>query len=225
MKTMIIGGGKVGTYLAKFLQETGGHQVKILEIRRSELSRLSAEIGESNVVLGSGTDPMILESAGIRQMDVVAAVTGEDEVNLVVTSLARFEFSVPRTIARINNPKNAWMFSADMGVDVAINQAQLMGRLIIEEMSLGDMMTLLKLRKGQYSLVEEKVDPEAAIIGRPVKEIKLPKQSVLVAVIRREGMEIPNGDLVFRAADEVIALVHSSQLNVLADLLGPKKKE
>jgi len=225
MKTMIIGGGKVGTYLAKFLQETGGHQVKILEIRRSELPRLSAEIGESNVVLGSGTDPMILESAGIRQMDVVAAVTGEDEVNLVVTSLARFEFSVPRTIARINNPKNAWMFSADMGVDVAINQAQLMGRLIIEEMSLGDMMTLLKLRKGQYSLVEEKVDPEAAIIGRPVKEIKLPKQSVLVAVIRREGMEIPNGDLVFRAADEVIALVHSSQLNVLADLLGPKKKE
>ena len=132
---------------------------------------------------------------------------------------------MPRTIARINNPKNAWMFSADMGVDVAINQAQLMGRLIIEEMSLGDMMTLLKLRKGQYSLVEEKVDPEAAIIGRPVKEIKLPKQSVLVAVIRREGMEIPNGDLVFRAADEVIALVHSSQLNVLADLLGPKKKE
>jgi len=69
------------------------------------------------------------------------------------------------------------------------------------------------------------VDPEAAIIGRPVKEIKLPKQCVLVAVIRREGMEIPNGDLVFRAADEVIALVHSSQLNVLADLLGPKKKE
>jgi trk system potassium uptake protein len=223
MKTMIIGGGKIGTFLARFLHETGGHQIKIIEQRRSEMPRLKEEIGEEYVVLGSGTDPMTLESAGIRQMDVVAAVTGEDEVNLVVTNLARFEFGVPRTIARINNPKNAWMFTADMGVDVAINQAELMGRLIIEEMSLGDMMTLLKLRKGQYSIVEEKVDPEAAIIDKPLKAVKLPSQCVLVAVIRREGMEIPHGDLIFRAADEVIALVHSSQLNALAELLGPKK--
>ncbi len=223
MKTMIIGGGKVGTYLANFLHETGGHEVKMIELRRSEMPRLNEEIGADHVVLGSGTDPMTLESAGIRQMDVVAAVTGEDEVNLVVTSLARFEFNVPRTIARINNPINAWMFTPDMGVDVALNQAELMGRLIIEEMSLGDMMTLLKLRKGQYSIVEEKVDPTAVVVGRSLKEIELPRQCVLAAVIRREGMEIPHGDLVLRPADEVIALVHSSQLMALADLLGPKK--
>jgi trk system potassium uptake protein len=223
MKTMIIGGGKVGTYLAKFLQETGGHQVKLIEIRREELPRLHEEIGVENIVLGNGTDPMTLESAGIRQMDVVAAVTGADEVNLVVTSLARFEFNVPRAIARINNPKNAWMFTPDMGVDVALNQAELMGRLIIEEMSLGDMMTLLKLRKGQYSIVEEKVDPMAVVVNKPLKDIKLPEQCVLVAVIRRDGMEIPHGDLVFQPADEVIALVHSSQLRRLAELLGPRK--
>jgi trk system potassium uptake protein TrkA len=223
MKTMIIGGGKVGTFLANYLHETGGHEIKMIELRRSEMPRLNEEIGADHIVLGSGTDPMTLESAGIRQMDVVAAVTGEDEVNLVVTNLARFEFNVPRTIARINNPKNAWMFTPDMGVDVALNQAELMGRLIIEEMSLGDMMTLLKLRKGQYSVVEEKVDPAAVIVDRPLKDIQLPKQCVLVAVIRRDGMEIPHGDLVFHPADEVIALVHSSQLNALADLLGPKK--
>jgi trk system potassium uptake protein TrkA len=223
MKTMIIGGGKVGTYLANFLHETGGHQVKLVELRREELPRLHEEIGVEHIVLGNGTDPVTLESAGIRQMDVVAAVTGADEVNLVVTSLARFEFNVPRTIARINNPKNAWMFTADMGVDVALNQAELMGRLIIEEMSLGDMMTLLKLRKGQYSIVEEKVDPTAVVVNKSLKEIKLPEQCVLVAVIRRDGMEIPHGEMVFQPADEVIALVHSSQLNRLAELLGPKQ--
>jgi trk system potassium uptake protein TrkA len=223
MKTMIIGGGKVGTFLANFLHETGGHEIKLVELRRDELPRLNEEIGEDHVVLGNGTDPVMLESAGIRQMDVVAAVTGADEVNLVITSLARFEFNVPRTIARINNPKNAWMFTSDMGVDVALNQAELMGRLIIEEMSLGDMMTLLKLRKGQYSIVEEKVDPTAVVVNKSLKDIKLPDQCVLVAVIRRDGMEIPHGDLVFQPADEVIALVHSSQLNRLAELLGAKK--
>lgn len=223
MKTMIIGGGKVGTYLATFLLKAG-HEVKIIELRREEMPRLEQEVcSPPCVVNGNGTDPTTLESAGIRQMNVVAAVTGADEVNLVVTSLARFEFNVPRTIARINNPKNAWMFTAEMGVDVALNQAELMGRLILEEMSLGDMITMLKLRKGQYSVVEEKVHPQAAIVEKSLKEITLPEQCVLVAVIRRDGMEVPHGDLVFHAADEVIALVHSSQMQNLADLLGPKK--
>jgi trk system potassium uptake protein TrkA len=220
MKAMIIGGGKVGTYLAHFLRDAG-HEVKVVELRREELPRLQEEIGEDHIVLGSGTDPTSLEAAGIRQMEVVAAVTGADEVNLVITSLARFEFNVPRTIARINNPKNAWMFTPDMGVDVALNQAELMGRLILEEMSLGDMMTLFKLRKGQYSIVEEKVDPSARVVNKALKDIKIPDQCVIVAVIRRDGMEIPRGDLVFQPADEVLALVHSSQLEVLAKLLGP----
>ena len=96
-----------------------------------------------------------------------------------------------------------------------------MGRLILEEMSLGDMMTLFKLRKGQYSIVEEKVDPSARVVNKALKDIKIPDQCVIVAVIRRDGMEIPRGDLVFQPADEVLALVHSSQLEVLAKLLGP----
>jgi len=221
MKTMIIGGGKVGTYLATFLLKAG-HEVKVIELRREEMPRLEQEVCNTTcVVNGNGTDPVTLESAGIRQMNVVAAVTGADEVNLVVTSLARYEFNVPRTIARINNPKNAWMFTADMGVDVALNQAELMGRLILEEMSLGDMITMLKLRKGQYSIVEEKVHPQASIVEKPLKDVTLPDQCVLVAIIRRDGMEIPHGNLVFHAADEVIALVHSSQLQNLANLLGP----
>ena len=98
---------------------------------------------------------------------MLAAVTGEDEVNLVITTLARFEFNVPRVIARVNNPKNAWLFTPEMGVDVALNQADILAHLIAEEMSLGDMMTLLKLRKGEYSVVEEKVHPHSGVGKKP----------------------------------------------------------
>jgi trk system potassium uptake protein TrkA len=172
------------------------------------------------VVVGNGTDPDVLEAVGIRQADVVAAVTGADETNLVVASLARFEFEVPRIIARVNNPKNAWMFIPEMGVDVALNQADLMAHLIAEEMSLGDMMTLLKLRKGQYSLVEEKVDPTAVAAGKAVRDLNLPAECVLAAIIRKGQLIIPRGSTVLEPADEVLAVVHTSQLAHLAALLG-----
>jgi trk system potassium uptake protein TrkA len=151
---------------------------------------------------------------------VVAAVTREDENNLVITSLARFRFHVPRTVARINNPNNAWMFTGDMGVDVALNRADMMGHLIAEEMSLGDMVTLLKLRKGQYSLVEEKVDPRSPAAGKAVRELVLPKACILVAVLRKGDLIIPDGETVLQAADEVLALVHAANISALAEALG-----
>jgi trk system potassium uptake protein len=219
MKVMIIGGGKVGTYLADFLLKEK-HEVTLVEINRGELERLYRELGEKNIVFGSGSDPSVLESAGIHNIDVLAVVTGSDEVNLVVTSIARYEFNVQRVIARVNNPKNAWIFTEDMGVDVALNQAELIGQLILEEMSMGDMVTLLKLKKGQYSIVEEKIVPQAKIVGKRLDKLSLPDKCVVVAVLRHEGMFIPHNDFVFEEEDEVIALVHSSQTQELAKLLG-----
>jgi len=173
------------------------------------------------LVHGSGSDPSVLESAGIHSADVVAAVTGADETNLAVASLSRFEFQVPRIIARVNNPKNNWLFTPEMGVDVAVNQADLIGHLIAEEMSLGDMMTLLKLRKGQYSMVEEKVDPQARVVGKALRDVHLPAQCVFAAIIRKGELIIPRGETVLQPADEVLAVVHASQLEELARLLGP----
>jgi trk system potassium uptake protein len=219
MKVIIVGGGKVGSALAALLLGAG-HTIKLVETRRELLDRLQHQLPAEVVVWGSGTDPNLLEAAGIRQTQVVAAVTGADEVNLVVTNLARFEFGVPRTIARVNNPRNAWMFTPEMGVDVALNQADLMAHLIAEEMSLGDMMTLLKLRKGQFSLVEEKVHPAAIAAGKAVGEIELPAECALAAVIRKGQLLIPRPDLVLQTADEVLAVVHASQLPALAHLLG-----
>lgn len=219
MNVMIVGGGKVGVYLASLLL-AGGQRVKVIELRREEISRLQEELSKEVLIPGNGTDPNVLESAGIHNADVVAAVTGADEVNLVITSLARFEFHVPRTIARINNPKNTWMFTPDMGVDVALNQADLMGHLIAEEMSLGDMMTLLKLRKGQYSLVEEKVAPESLAAGKAIRDLQLPEKCVLAVVIRKGELMIPDRDTVLQPADEVLAVVSTAHVKDLADLLG-----
>ena len=219
MNVMIVGGGKVGTHLAKLLL-AGGHDIKLIEVALAEAERLRADLPAHCLAIGSGTDPAVLEAAGVREADVLAAVTGLDEMNLVACSLARFEFDVPRTIARVNHSKNAWMYTAEMGVDVALNQADLMAHLIAEEMSVGDMVTLLKLRKGQYSLVEEKVAPNAAAVGKRVRDLQLPAECVLAAVIRRGQLIIPRGDTVLQPADEVLAVLHGSQLNQLAAVLG-----
>jgi trk system potassium uptake protein TrkA len=221
-RVLVVGGGKVGTYLASLLL-ADGHHVTVIEGRHEEFVRLRENLPAEVHVQGNGTDPSVLEAAGIRQADVVAAVSRADETNLVITSLARFEFNVPRTIARVNNPKNAWLFMPEMGVDVALNQADLMAHLIAEEMSLGDMITLLKLRRGQYSLVENRVDPRAVAAGKPLKEIDLPHECVLVAIIRGGELIIPRGETVLQPDDEVLALVHISQLDRLASLLRGSK--
>ncbi len=158
MFVIIVGGGKTGSHLAGDLLKEG-HQVRVIEGREDVLERLRSELPAEIVVEGDGSSPSVLENADIARAQVLAAVTGEDEANLVITTLARFEFNVPRVIARVNNPKNAWLYTPEMGVDVALNQSDILAHLIAEEMSLGDMMTLLKLRKGEYSVVEEKNSP------------------------------------------------------------------
>jgi trk system potassium uptake protein TrkA len=219
MNVVIIGGGEVGTYLASLLSQ-GNHHVTIIEQCADEVRRIQQGTTAQTVICGSGTDPAVLERAGIRQAMVLAAVTGADETNLVATSLARFEFHVPRTIARVHTPTHAWMFTNVMGVDVAVNQADLMAHLIAEEMSFGDMMTLLKLRKGQYSLVEEKVHPAARAVGQPLRDLPVPPESVLAAIIRGGRLLLPQGDVVVQSGDEVLAVAHATALPKLAALLG-----
>jgi trk system potassium uptake protein TrkA len=220
MFVLIVGGGNTGSYLAKMLLE-GGHTIRVIEERKAILDKLRAEIPAESIIAGDGSSPVTLEAAGVKKANVLAAVTGSDETNLVITSLGKFEFAVPRVIARVNNPKNAWLFTREMGVDVALNQAEILGRLIAEEMSLGDMMTLLKLRRGEFSLVEEKVYPTAPAANKALRDLNLPAECTVVALIRNHEMLIPRGDMVLKPADEVLALVHSSKLKELATLLGP----
>ncbi|WP_026842610.1 potassium channel family protein [Citrifermentans bremense] len=224
MFVIIVGGGKVGEHLARLLQK-GGKKVLLIEQRGERIPSLKRGLGEGAVVYGSGTDPRLLESAGVREADVVAAVTGADETNLVLAGLCRSEFRVPRVIARVNHPKNLWMFTPKLGVDVALNQADILAHLVAEEMSLGEMMTLLKLTKGEYSLVEEKVHPKSAVAGKAIREMALPAESVIAAVIRGGKLLVPRGDLVLQAGDEVLAVVHAGEIPRLSALLGAPATE
>jgi trk system potassium uptake protein TrkA len=190
MNVMIVGGGKTGAQLARRLLDEG-YQVRLIEKRLETAERLVKELPAGVVVTADGSSPGALEAAGILSMQVLAAVTGEDETNLVVATLARFEFNIPRIIARVNNPKNAWLFTPEMGVDVGLNQTDLLASLIAEEMSLGDMMTLHKLRRGKYSLVEEKLPPRSQILGIPLQDLPLPPTCVIAAVIRGGEIVIP----------------------------------
>lgn len=222
MYVIIVGGGNTGSHLAKILLD-GKHNVRVIEERPALLEKLRSELPPESIVAGDGSSPTVLEQAGIDKALVLAAVTGSDETNLVITSLARFEFNVPRIIARVNNPKNAWLFTNEMGVDVALNQADILAHLVAEEMSLGDMMTLLKLKRGEYSLVEEKVYPTALACGKALKDIDLPDECNIVAIIRNHKLILPHGNTVLEAYDEVLALVHAKRLSDFATLLAPPR--
>ena len=217
MFVIIVGGGRTGTELAKSLLAEG-HQIKVIEERMPIVERLQEEVDDALIIRGEPSSPAILEEASIRQAQVLAAVTREDEANLVVTTLARFEFNVPRTIARVNNPKNAWLFTAEMGVDVSLNQTDILAGLIVEEMSMGDMMTLLKLRRGEFSLVEEKLLPGSRILSAPLRDLPLPRTCVIAAVIRQGKILAPRGDMLFEAQDELLAVVDNSSRHILQEL-------
>ncbi|WP_224982967.1 potassium channel family protein [Geomonas agri] len=219
MFVIIVGGGKVGAHLARLLSR-GGKRVLLVEERRDLCAELTRELDGVRVLQGSGCDPRLLEQAAVREADAVAAVTGTDEVNLVVAGLARAEFGVRRVIARVNDPKHLWLFTPKLGVDVALNQADILAHLIAEEMSLGEMITLLKLRKGEYSLVEEKVHPHSVAAGRSLADLALPAESVVAAVIRGGRLIVPRGNLVFEPGDEVLALAHAREIPKLSALLG-----
>jgi trk system potassium uptake protein TrkA len=219
MYVVVVGGGNTGSQLAKFLLDVG-HTVRVVEQRPAVLEKLAKEIPAECIVTGDGSSPAILQKAGIHEAGVLAAVTGTDETNLVVTSLGKFEFNVKRVIARINNSKNAWLFTPEMGVDVSLNQAEILSRLTAEEMSLGDMMTMLKIRRGQYSIVEEKIAPGAIAIGKELKELPFPNNCVISGIIRHGDMVLPRGTTVLEEGDEVLALVDDPAREQLAKLLS-----
>jgi len=219
MLVIVVGGGRTGSHLATLLHSQG-HQVRLVEHRKPTLTRLHRELPTEIIVEGEGADPQVLESVGIKEAMVVAAVTDNDADNLVTASLARYHFNVKRVIARVNNPKNAWLFTKEMGVDVALNNADLMAKLIEEEMSLGDMMILSKLRRGKYTLVEEKIYPGAKAIGVAIKDLSLPPNCVISGILRGSEMIMPRGITVLENGDEIIALVDDTAAHELARLLG-----
>ena len=220
MLVFIAGGGRTGAQLAaQLLQQK--YEVRLVEHRKDLLARLHHELPTEVIYEGQATDPSVLRHAGLENANVLVTCTSDDATNLVLCYLARSMFKVRRTVARINNPRNAWLFDQNFHVDETINQADVMAHLIQEEMSLGDMMTLLKLRRGRYSLVEEKVPPGAKAIGIPLKDLGLPEQCVIAAIIRKGQVTLPRGNATLEEFDEVLAVTDDEGAKQLALLLEP----
>lgn len=219
MYVIIIGGGRTGSHLASLLV-LQGHEVCVVEHQPEILANLHHELPTEIIYEGDGTDPQALEAVDIQRANVVAAVSSDDADNLVAASLARQQYCVSRVIGRVNNPRNAWLFTPEFGVDVALNQADIMAKLIEEEMSLGDMMTMLKLRRGKYSLVEEKIFPGARAIGVAVKDLHLPPNCIISGIIRQGEIVIPRGVTALEEGDEILALVDDSARPQLEKILG-----
>jgi trk system potassium uptake protein TrkA len=219
MFVLIAGGGRTGARLANLLINEK-HVVRMVESRSDLLARLHQELPTEVIVEGNPVAPGILELAGVREAHVVAAVTSDDSVNLSLCFLAKEMFDVPRRIARVNNPNNAWLFEKNFHVDVALNSANMLAHLIQEEMSLGDMMTLFQLRRGLYSVVEEKVPPGALGIGVALKDMDLAEHCVIAAIIRGGKMTLPRGDSAFAEGDEIVAVASPEGARKLSELLA-----
>lgn len=214
MYIVINGGGKVGSYLANTLSRQG-HDVAVVEKRPDVLSRLAEELPTSVLLIeGDGCDVRYQEDAGTGHANVFAAVTGDDDDNLVSCQLAKVRFGVKRTVARVNSPKNEHIFHA-LGIE-AISSTTVISRLIQEEATIGDIITLYTLKKGQLALVEIDLPEDRCVVcDKRVAELDLPPSTVFVAVMRGDEVIVPKGDTVMGAGDRVIAvtaLEHEQEL-------------
>lgn len=219
MFVLIAGGGRTGARLANLLLNQN-YKVRLIENRPELLSHLHQELPTEVIYEGHPVDPAVLEFAGAREVHALAAVTSNDSLNLALCFIAKTMFTVPRTIARVNNPNNAWLFNDKFKVDVALNSADVLAHLIQEEMSLGDMMTLFKIRRGRYSVVEEKVPAGAKVIGTQLKDMDLAEHCVIAAIIRDGVMTLPRGDSMLQKDDEIIAVASPEGVQKLSDLLA-----
>jgi len=203
---IIAGGGKVGFFLARELIEQG-HEVLIVENNAERAEFIANELG--NVVLrGNADEASTLAEAGAERADVVVAVTGDDEDNLVLLQVAKRRFGTRRTIARINDPRNENLFRM-LGIDATMNATQVMLSVLEQEIPQSNLVPLLRLRNTDVEVVEAVVDSRSRLTGKPLSSVELPPESTIAVVIRKGSAFFPNGSTVLESGDEVVALTRN----------------
>jgi trk system potassium uptake protein TrkA len=217
MYIIIVGAGKVGYHLGGLLMAQG-HEVMLVEENRSKVDTLSLEFHDS-IMLGNGSAVEVLREAGANRADVIVAATGNDEDNLVICQVAKLVFLRPRTIARVNNPRNEELF-AGLGVDASVSATKIINAMIQEQVKAGDMMIpLLTLKAGDVEIVEVELSRSSHIVRKKIKDLSLPPGSIFIAVIRGEEVIIPYGETEFQPEDKVIALVKRESEQALRQIL------
>ena len=220
MRVVIAGAGSVGRFIAEQLV-AGGSEVAIVDSDRSVVNRYraAARLEGLTWVAGDACDVATLKQAGLGEADVVAAVTGDDEDNLVISLLAKQEFAVPRVVARVNNPNNEWMFNEMWGVDVAVSTPHLLTGLVQEAVTVGSFVRLLSFEKGKARLAEVTLAAGSPASDKEVVELGFPRDATVVAVVRQEKLIVPRGDTILRTGDEVMVLVTNDSEQAVREIL------
>lgn len=218
MLVVVAGGGKVGSHLAHVLKEAD-HDVALVERRKEQCAKLADQL-DVTIVCGDSCEPHVLDEAHMGKADAVVAVTGDDEDNLVISLLGKFEYEVPLTIARVNNPKNEWLFTRRFGVDIPVCNTQIIAKLLEETVRIGDVVTLFKSRSGEVALVELTLSEESVAAGRQIDELALPSDSVVVTIIRDEQVLAPEADIRLKAGDQILVMTSTASEPKLAEILG-----
>lgn len=220
MRVVIAGGGNVGTFIASELAQSG-HEVVVVEVDPDRVAQMRASGEPPGVawLVGDACEVSEFARAEPEKAEVVAAVTGDDEDNLVVSLLAKQEFAVPRVLARVNNPKNEWMFNEMWGIDVSVSTPHLLTALVEEAVSVGTFVRLLSFEGGKARLVEVTLADNSPVAGREIMEVGFPRDSTVVAVIRERRVVVPRGDTMLAVGDEVLVLVTEESEDPVRQLL------
>jgi trk system potassium uptake protein TrkA len=218
MYAIVAGGGKVGYYLAKELVEQG-HEVLVIERDRQQCAVITEELG--NIVMqGDAAEASVLAEAGTNRADVIVAVTGDDEDNLVVSQVAKTRFHVPRAVARINNPKNEQVFRM-LGIDATVSSTDVILGVLEQQLPTHALVPLLRLRHTDLEVVETVLDQHAPAVGRAIRDLGLPSDCSIPVIIRGGSPLFPTADTRLAVNDEVIALTRSGNETRLRELLSP----
>jgi trk system potassium uptake protein len=201
MRIAIAGAGNVGRSIAQELVDNG-HQVMLIERQPSMLR--PERVPAAEWILADACELGSLQEADVASCDVVIAATGDDKSNLVVSLLAKTEFAVARVVARVNRAENEWLFNEQWGVDVAVSKPRLMAALVEEAVSVGDLVRLMTFRQAEANLVEITLPPSAPYVGHPVRDVPLPHDTALVAVLRGKRVLVPTPDDPLEAGDELV---------------------
>lgn len=217
MYVLIVGGGKVGYYLAKTLVNEGSNEVLLIERDPQKVATYADRFG-SVVMQGNGDEAGTLEAAGAARADVVIAVTGHDEDNLIICQVAKLRFNVPRTIARINNPKNEDLFRR-LGIDTTVSATNVILNLIEQLIPQRHFVHLMTLQHGELAIVEGTIPGDSPVTGHTLAEVPFPVGVVIAAILRGPELILPTGSTQLREGDEIVAVTKRDQEAALRDLL------
>ncbi|MCX8094213.1 MAG: TrkA family potassium uptake protein [Candidatus Goldbacteria bacterium] len=213
---IVVGAGKTGYNLTKLLMEEG-HEVLLVEKNKARYFELNNELGE-NIFLGDASESEVLKNIGTNRANVLVAVTGDDDTNLVICQMAKIMYMVPRTIARISNPKNEDIFSS-LGVDNVVNTTQIVNSLIEKEVDAGMLVPVMELKGGKVEIVETEITSNSPVVNKQIKDIKLPEDCLIVSIVRGDDVIFPHGNTTLQKDDTVMALVSKDKKAELRKIL------